>query len=165
MPQVQAQRTINGPNSQVWAVLADFGGVHRFHPAVERSPITNGTPTGLGSRRTCHFYDGNALDEEIVEFNEPHRMVVSVGEGPIPVNNLLATFTLEAVTPEQTTVTVAMDYAPKFGPVGAVMNALLLRRKIAGLLESVLSGLAAHVETGVLIGKNGEKLPAPRVAI
>ena len=45
-----------------------------------------------------------------------------------------------------------LRYGVRFGPIGALMNALIMRRKLEQGLVSSIKGLKHHVETGELIG-------------
>ena len=154
MSQVTIEHTIAVPVSNVWDALADFGGIHRFHPGVDRSPIINGKNTGCGAQRTCHFYRGMAITEEIVEFDAGQALTIAVPEPPMPVEDMRTSFRVQELGPEQTKVIVEMSYRPKLGPFGALMNAVLLRGRIRKLLGKVLQGLQRHLETGAYIGKD-----------
>lgn len=155
MSQITIERTVNATSTKVWAALADFGGIHRFHPAVKASPIINGRDSGKGAQRTCQMYNGMKVTEEIVEFNEGESMTVDVLSGPIPVHDMRAVFRIAEVDGGATRVTVEMNYRPKFGPLGSVMNPVMIRPSIRRLLGQVLTGLQKHLETGVLIGRGG----------
>ena len=161
MSQITIQRTVNAAPSKVWAALADFGSIHRFHPAVKASPIINGLDSGKGAQRTCQMYNGMNVTEEIVEFNEGESMTIDVLSGPIPVNDMRGVFRIAEVDDGATRVTVEMSYRPKFGPLGSVVNPLMIRPSIRRLLGQVLAGLQKHLETGVLIGRGGSAVVVP----
>ncbi|MEM7159960.1 MAG: SRPBCC family protein [Myxococcota bacterium] len=155
MRQVDVKRTVNASSDRVWAALADFGGVHRFHPGVESSPILNAVPSGVGAKRACHFYGGGQAIEEVVAVEDGVSMTVDVLEGPLPAQDVTAVFTVAPLADDRSEVTITMDYRPKFGPLGAALNAVAMRGKITGLLDKVLEGLSDHLEHGVLIGPKG----------
>jgi uncharacterized protein YndB with AHSA1/START domain len=155
MSQVVLEHTISAPLSKVWDALADFGGIHKFHPGVDRSPIINDKGTGCGAKRTCHFYQGMAITEEIIEFKPGESLTIAVPEPPMPVEDMRTIFAVQQLGPTQTKVIVEMSYRPKLGPVGALMNAVVLRGRIRSLVGKVLEGLQRHLETGAYIGKNG----------
>ena len=48
-----------------------------------------------------------------------------------------------------------MNYRPKFGPVGKLVNALMIKPMTRRTLSNVLEGLDRHVVTGEHVGKNG----------
>ena len=53
---------------------------------------------------------------------------------------------------DKTLVYADLRYKVRFGPLGALMNVLILRRKIEQGLVDGLKGLKQHVETRELIG-------------
>lgn len=154
MSQISVEKLVDAPIDQIWSILADFGGIHRFHPAVERSPIVNGVASGVGAQRTCHFYDGTSVTEEVRAQAEGASMQVAIIEGSLPLDDILADISVEAVG-AKTRVRFDFDYEPRFGPVGKLMNAAMIRPKFRKLLGQVLDSLEIHAKTGQLIGKDG----------
>ncbi|MEO0601379.1 MAG: SRPBCC family protein [Myxococcota bacterium] len=151
---VWVQREITHAPAAVWEVVADIGGIHRFHPAVARSPLTGSQERGVGAERTCHFHDGNHIDERVVAWEEGHSLEVDIVRGSFPLVRARARFVLEPV-PTGTRVTMRMDYKPKFGPVGFVMDQLMMKRQFRGLMARILEGLETHLSTGQIIGPDG----------
>ena len=147
MSQVTVTHLVHAPAAQVWEALADFGGIHRFHPGVLRSPIINDTPTGLGAVRTCHFYGGGEATERISALTEGRSMVVDVLSGPMPFEDVQATFSVDSVRPNKTNVSIEMDFSADGTP-----NLDGLRAQLGAGLGAILKGLATHLETGALIG-------------
>ena len=148
---------IDASPEQVWAVLKDFGGVHRWHPKVERSPLTGARNEGLGAGRVCHFYDGTSVREQVVEYAEGERMRVELSEFSMPLHRAEATLALRALGQGRSEVTFSMDYDVKFGPLGWVMNSLMMQPMLGKLFEQILEGLRHHVTTGELVGRDGER--------
>ena len=54
---------------------------------------------------------------------------------------------------DETQVTMTMDYEMKYGPLGWLMNAVMLRPILGKLFASVLVGLDHHLVTGELVGE------------
>jgi len=149
---VTVSRLIARPRDEVFAALADFGGIHRFHPLVERSPVNADTKeTGLGAERTCHFYDGNHIQERVVEFQQDSVLGVDIYDGTMPLASAAARFVLSSEG-DNTRVEMTMDYTPKFGIVGQAMNALVMKRKFTGMVTLLLAALDEHLRTGEVIG-------------
>jgi len=95
MTKITQNRTIQAPADRVWDILADFGGVHFFHPMVESSPITNGQDTGLGAKRRCELYNGTEVNEEITLFNPERRnLVIAVNAPSPPIETMTGEFTV-----------------------------------------------------------------------
>ncbi len=49
----------------------------------------------------------------------------------------------------------------KFGPIGVLLDRLILGRQLRKGMENLLAGLKYHVETGELVG---DKVPASKTA-
>ncbi len=156
MGQVTVERTIHAPATAVWRVLADFGGVHRFHPAVETSPLLNGQSSGLGAQRQCNFYDGRHAVEQVVGWDEGRAIDIDIIGGDMPLKSGRGRLSVETVSQGVSVVTMTMTYKPKGGPLGAVMDVLMMRGMFRKMLGKVLDGLDQHVTTGAEVGKRGE---------
>ncbi len=148
-------RTIPRPVDQFWPVLADFGGIANFHPYVQRSPLHGEQNGGVGTARTCHFHDGNFVEEVVRDWDDGKSTVVEIVQGSMPLKRAVATLT---VTPAVggTEVAFAMDYTPKMGVLGAVMDTLVMQGKFRTMLTRVLAGLEAHLESGDVIGPDSQ---------
>jgi hypothetical protein len=154
MASITLIRTVEAPLERVWALLSDFGGIHRYHPGVETSPITAGTPkSGVGSERVCNLYDGNHLTERVTESIEGKRLVIDVVGSSMPMKTAGGSFDVRAVSDGSTEITMTMDYVLKFGPLGMILDKLVLGRTMRKGLDGLLDGLDQHLRTGETIGK------------
>ncbi|MCO4746122.1 MAG: SRPBCC family protein [Proteobacteria bacterium] len=154
MASITLNRTVDAPVERVWGVLSDFGGIHRYHPGVETSPITAGTPSsGVGSERVCNLYDGNNLRERVTESVHGKRLVIEVVDSSMPMKSAGGAFDLRATGEGKTELTITMDYALKFGALGMIMDKLVLERSMTKALDAMLAGLNQHMRTGETIGK------------
>jgi len=154
MSQLSSTATVRAPLARVWETLADVGTIAEWHPGVEHSPVLSTNPTGLGAARRVELYDGTSAVEEVTSLDEGRSLTVSMSDHTMPLSRGAATFEVEADGDDRTRVTMTMDYEMKYGPLGWLMNAMLLRPIISKLLVSVLSGLDHHLVTGEHIGKN-----------
>lgn len=151
---VVVTRTLSAPPSKVWAVLEDFGGVANWSAGVEASPIIAGTPErGLGAERNCQLYDGNHINERLTELVPEKRLAIEVTDTSMPMKSAAGRFELVATPGGGTQVTMTMDYVVKFGPIGQLMDVLMLKRSMTASLNNLLAALDEHVETGKRIEK------------
>lgn len=164
MSKVTITRTVHAPKDQVWNAWADFGGIAKFHPYVDTSPLLSEQTEGVGTERQCNFYDGNHVKERVVNVVPGEEMTVDIVEGSMPLLCARAHIALEALGPDRTEVRMTMDYTPKWGFVGKAMDALMMRRQFTTILDDVLSALDAHLETGKPIGQGGVVLDAVAAA-
>ena len=164
MSKLNQTHVIDAPLEQVWNVVKDFGGVHRFHPKVETSPLLSQNNEGLGAARVCNFYDGTSVKEEVVEYREGELLRVKLSDFSMPLQRAEAVISVRALGPDRTEVEFGMEYEMKFGPLGAVMNGIMLRPMMGKMFTQVLEGLDHHVVTGELVGRDGEHIAQPLAA-
>ena len=155
MSQLSSTKAVRAPLTRVWETIADVGTIAAWHPGVERSPVLSDHRTGLGAVRRVELYDGTSAVEEVTSLDEGRSLTVTMSEFSMPLSRGAATFEVEADGDERTLVTMTMDYEMKYGPLGWLINAVMLRPIIGKLLASVLSGLDHHLVTGDHIGQNG----------
>ena len=76
---------------QVWAKLADFGGLKSWAPNLESCELEG---TGIGSVRKMVMGGAN-IHERLEKLDEAgHSLSYSIVEAPMPVENYLATITV-----------------------------------------------------------------------
>lgn len=152
MSTVTVTRVVPLPRAEVFAVFADFGRVHRFHPAVASSPVTaSGPDSGVGCERVCTFYDGNTVHERVTGQVEDTSMSISIYEGSLPLKRADAQITF-ADDGDGTRIEMTMDYELKYGIVGTLMDSLMMRSRFESLLGQLLEALEVHMTTGQDIG-------------
>ena len=153
MAQFTVSRTLPQPPAEVWATLADFGGISRWAAGIESSPINPGAPErGLGAERYCTLYDGNHLQERIVEFTDGESMTIDVFETSMPLKTSRFRFDVEAAS-AGTTLSVTGAYDVKFGLVGKVMDSLVMKKMMGKNFAGLLASLEHHLATGEEIGQ------------
>ena len=67
----------------------------------------------------------------------------------MPLRNTFATLSVEP-DGAGAILTMDMEYTPKFGPLGALMNLVMLRRMMEKSMHSVVQGLDEKVVTHAL---------------
>ena len=60
---------------------------------------------------------------------------------------------------DDTIVTVTADYKFKYGPIGALLDWLILARRLRKGMAGLLAGLKYYVETGHLVGDQVPTVP------
>ena len=100
MVAVRRSTVIDAPIDQVWAVLRDFNGHERWHPAVAESRIEEGrTGDEAGCVRRFKLKDGAELREQLLRMSDRDRSFsYCILESPIPLIDYVATVNLKPVT-------------------------------------------------------------------
>jgi hypothetical protein len=153
---------IGAPTDKVWEVLADFGNVASWAPTIVDSRSTTEVNRGVGARRMLDHKSGMVLEEVIVEWNEGHSFIFEIPNGLGPIKNLRESWSVEPA-PEGSVVVVIMNFEMKLGPLGEIMDLLILRLLTSRELALGLAGLKHHIETGEVVTSETSGLPISAV--
>lgn len=100
MPSVVRSTIIDAPVDRVWAVLRDFNGHDRWHPAVRTSAIERHSPADkVGCVRRFRLDDGSELREQLLTLSDLEQtFCYCLLDTPIPLFNYVAHVRLLPVT-------------------------------------------------------------------
>ncbi len=116
---------IDAPKSQVWDVMADLGGVVKFHPLVTKSYYVTDEKQGTGAARVCELGPNTSVNETAIAWNEGESITLDVqyikGQKP-PVNSFHGTLSVRELG-SGTVTAMTLEYAPKFGPLAVCRRA------------------------------------------
>ncbi len=139
---------INASPERVWSVLTTLDALERFDPGVKKSEIISPTRQGPGAARRCDLTPGGWFKEKVVAFEPPGALSFELFECTLPVRRLKHDYTLTAEG-DGTLVVQRMEYELKMGPLGKLMDLLLVRRKWDAGIKAFFAGLKQYTETGV----------------
>ena len=147
--------TVDAPREEVWAVLADIGSISKWSPGVMRSHSTSTETNGEGATRHCEIAGPGGktgtLEERAFEWREGEGFKIDIYESNLPLKSNVVTFSLEDAG-SGTRVSVSPNYVLKFGPIGVLMDKMMVKRQFEQGMEGLLAGLKYHVETGNEVG-------------
>jgi ribosome-associated toxin RatA of RatAB toxin-antitoxin module len=147
MSQVTASRTINAPAEAVWATLADYENIHLFHPGLDDSCLIGEQKNGLGATRRCDFKGGGSVYEEITDWVEGERYTVELSKIDMPLKSASATLSVSPIDDGSCTATMHMEYLPKYGILGALMDRMMIKKTMSGMFAKVLAELDRQITT------------------
>lgn len=142
---------INAPKEKVWDALADFGNISVFNPTVPNSHSTNGLSSGEGATRHCDIgTSGSSIEERVVEWKDGESMAIEIYEGKKapPFKKAIATISIREVSPNVTIASGTIEYTMKYGPIGTLMDAMMVKPQFSKGWSGLFAGLKHHVETG-----------------
>ena len=147
MTHITRQTSISAPQARVWEVLADLGGIQEYNPNVSRSHWNSGPRGGVGSSRHCDFTAGGSIDETAVDWKEGESFTLELHDGirMPPFRKAQGAFRL-APEGEATRVTVDLQYTMKYGPLGALMDRMLVRNRFGDAIGASLGALKKYIE-------------------
>lgn len=138
---------IEAAPEKVWSVLASLDALDRYDPGVTKSEIVSPLRGGPGSARRCDLKPGGWFKEKVADWKPNEALSFELFECTLPVRRLKHSYTL---TPDGsgTTVRQRMEYELKFGLIGKLMDAMMVRRKWNDGIKGFFAGLKHYVETG-----------------
>jgi ligand-binding SRPBCC domain-containing protein len=136
---------IQAPPERVWLALGKLDALDQYDPGVKKSEILTGPSSGIGASRQCDLAPGGWFRERVTEWRPHETLAFELFECTLPVKRLKHRYTL---TPEEggTLIRQHMEYELKFGPLGWVMDAMMVRRKWDGGIKSFFAGLKSYLE-------------------
>lgn len=100
MVKVAKSTIVDAPIDRVWALIRDFNGHDRWHPAVADSQIERGQPSDkVGCVRRFHLQDGSELREQLLTLSDiDFAFSYCLLDTPVPLLNYVAHVRLFPVT-------------------------------------------------------------------
>lgn len=144
MRNIKVARTVAAPQTNVWAVLADYPNISEWNDGVAKSYALGDASEGVGAERRCELDpDGKMkMRETVTEWRPDERLAVAIDEiEKMPIKQATMTFTLCA-DGDGTAVEMSYDYEPKGGPFAFVLGAML-----DGQMKKGFNGFIDHLES------------------
>jgi hypothetical protein len=137
---------ISATPEKVWSALAKLEALQDYDPAIAKSEVETTGTSGLGASRRCALKDGGWFREKVTIW-EPHRVLAfELHDCSLPVRRLAHRYTLTERA-GTTLVEQRMDYTLKFGPIGALLDRVLVRRRWDQGIKAFFLGLKGYVES------------------
>jgi uncharacterized membrane protein len=147
MTAIHHEITIDTPVDGVWAVLADLPKVVDYNDTVKSANWKSSIHTGLGAARVCQLRPKGEVTEEVTLWEPNTALGLRVVKSPWPpITSMEWTIRLEADGTRRTIVGQDLAYSIGLGPIGALLNALVVKRKLTKTLDAVFANLKDHVE-------------------
>ena len=146
MEPMRTDMVIEAPRHLAWEALADLEVVSRWNPAIDGAECISDKRQGLGARRRCYMHPSGWMVESVTEW-EPEQIIAFAIENAPPIRIGLARFVLsddEAGTRLQAT----FNYEVRFGPLGPVIDGLVVHRYLSSAWSDGMDGLRRHLEDG-----------------
>lgn len=146
MTTLHHQIRVEAPIELVWqAIAGDLTAVQHYNPTVSTARLLGSQREGVGAARRCELKPKGFVEERVWEWT-PNKAVgieVAASEWPIVFMKWKTELTADG---QATLVTQEVNYKLKFGLLGALMDALVMRRKLDGGIRDVFSSLKQYVE-------------------
>ena len=130
---------------RVWALLADLEAVARYNQTVAAARVRGAARTGVGAERECDLKPNGRVVERVIAWDEGRAVGLEVVESDWPIVYMRWT---TRVDPDAAGARITQDlvYQVKFGPLGWLLDHLVMRRKLSSTLDEVFANLVRTAE-------------------
>ena len=132
---------------KVWSVLTSLDALAKYDPGVSKVEIVSEAKVGPGAARRCDLAPGGWFKERVTDWRPSEALSFELFECSLPVRALRHSYTL---VPDGggTLVSQRMEYRLKFGPLGRLLDAMIVRRQWQAGIHGFFAGLKRYVESG-----------------
>src|SRR5215475_13829291 len=146
MTKLYNEIVINAPLESVWEILSSVDQLQNYDPTVQRSKATTRNNTGVGASRRVDMKDGEHWFEERTTLCRPNEALqIELTACNFPIDGLRHSYTFEHQS-GQTKVKQVMEYDVKYGVLGKLMDALVLRKRTDVGIKKFFAGLKEYAE-------------------
>jgi len=135
----------NCPPEKVWALLSDLEAVQRYNPTVRTATVRGARRTGVGAERACELVPKGRVVERVTHWEDGRAVGLEVAESDWPIHFMRWVTRLEPAG-ATTRITQSLEYKVKFGPVGWLLDNLVMKRKLTSTLDKVFASLVKQAE-------------------
>ena len=150
MGTAQKTRIVNGSADRTWAAISQMRSVQDWHPNVAKVTILSEHDSGVGASRRVEFHDGNDAVETVTAQRELDFVTMAMTEAQM-MKDAVVTISMTERTADTTEVTFGIDYKMMYGPFGALLGALMIKRVLTNVFGLALDGLSYHLRTGEVV--------------
>jgi Polyketide cyclase / dehydrase and lipid transport len=130
---------------RVWALLADLEAVQRYNPGVRSAAVEGDQRNGVGARRSCDLLPKGRVVERVTFWEDGRALGLEVAESDWPIH-FMRWITRVEPSGDGTRITQALEYQVKFGPLGWLLDRLMMKRKMTATLDDVFASLVKLAE-------------------
>lgn len=141
--------SIDLPREKSWEIMQDITAPHKYVPGLLKTEMHTEQTSGVGASRRV-FKKMMALDETVTHWNEGYGFKIRLHDGPKskPFPGAFFEYAIADGTNDTTVFTATMGYQFPLGPIGAVINKLLIEPFVKLEIRDVALAVKHYYETG-----------------
>lgn len=136
---------IAAPPERVWALLARLDALQEYDPGISNSEIRSTHHEGIGADRHCGIRAGGWFRERVTVWEPCRELELTLYACTLPVRRLRHNYRLVEER-GGTLVQQTQEYVLKYGPIGAMLDVLVVRRRWDAGIKRFFAGLKREVE-------------------
>jgi ligand-binding SRPBCC domain-containing protein len=147
MTTLHHQIRIEAPIEAVWKAVSILTEVQHYNPMVASARFLSDRREGVGAMRRCELKPKGWVEERVWEWSPPHVIGLEVSASEWPIAFMKWRTELEK-DGNATRISQDLSYKVKFGPLGALMDLLVMRRMLNKGVGGAFEALKRYVENG-----------------
>ena len=137
---------VNASIDKVWTMLTNLELLDKYDPTVKKSTLVSSEKTGIGAKRKVLMLDGkNWFEENVTVFKFNEALTYQLTDCSFPIQGLKHSYSFEKLG-NQTKVKQVMEYTVKFGLLGKLLDAMMIRKQTESGIKKFFGGLKAYAE-------------------
>jgi ribosome-associated toxin RatA of RatAB toxin-antitoxin module len=137
---------INASVEKIWEAVANIEMLDQYDPTVKKSTALSENKIGLNAKRKVLMLDGkNWFDEKVIIFKPNEALTYQLTDCSFPIQGLQHSYSFEKIG-SQTKVKQVMQYTVKFGWLGKLLDAMMIRKQSDTEIKKFLDGLKSYSE-------------------
>jgi ribosome-associated toxin RatA of RatAB toxin-antitoxin module len=146
MATIHNEILIQAPIEKIWAALTNLELLEKYDPTVKRSRLISNQKAKVGAARRVDMLDGkNWFEERLTVFEPNESLTFELTACSFPVHKLKHSYSFEQMD-GKVRVRQVMDYKVKFGLLGKLMDALIVKRQSDAGVKKFFAGLKSYTE-------------------
>jgi hypothetical protein len=133
------------PPERVWAVLSDLEAVRHYNPTVRTVAVRGDRRSGIGAERVCDLLPKGRVVERVTHWEDGRAVGLEVAESDWPIRFMRWVTRIEPKG-GGSLITQELEYVMKLGPLGWLLDKLVMKRKLTATLDDVFARLAKRAE-------------------
>ena len=134
------------PPQSLWRHLSDIEAVAKYNPLIKAARARGTRSTGIGAERECDLEPTGKVVERVITWEEGRAVGLELIESDWPVRTMRWVTRIEPLG-SGSVLSQRLEYEAKFGPLGWLLDAVVLRRNIRRNVERALRGLVLIAES------------------
>lgn len=148
---VTCQVVVDLPRETVWDGLRDLSRAPFYVPNLTGVEFTTETKTGVGASRRVFQSNGKPLDETVESWDEGYGFLLKLHDGdksPAPFKKAWFDYRIADAPGGKTYFQPSLIYDMPWGPLGAILNALMIGPFARKSTQAVADNFKRYYETG-----------------
>jgi carbon monoxide dehydrogenase subunit G len=148
--EVSAEALVNLPIAQSWEKLKDFSAAHNYVPGIIRTEIISEQSQGVGASRYVYQSSKRYIQETVEQWEEGRGFLIRLHKGDKPAppfKNAFFRYQLDSQGPDQTLLSVNMNYQLPWGVLGTLLSKVLANT-VRSNISDVALALKLYYESG-----------------